>query len=105
MDAVQERARKQVVSWAKENPRIRRVWLYSPGSPHQQESGCDVDIAIEMEPVPDSEETLAYWMAHAESWQMELQKKTGTTIELEWYDPDFDAPLECVELAYDRTAP
>lgn len=88
---------QKLAAWAAVNPRIRRVWVLN----------SNPDIAIEMEPVADSEETIAYWIAHAEQWQAELEKCVGSSVDLEWFDPDVDAPLgDKAVLAYDRfTAP
>jgi predicted nucleotidyltransferase len=94
---------EQLAAWAAENPRIRRVWLFGRAAKRNARSDTDLDIAIEMEPVPDSEETVAYWIAHAEEWQAELEKRFGTQVDLEWFDPDVDAPLgDKAVLAYDR---
>jgi predicted nucleotidyltransferase len=95
--------KEQLAAWADSNPRIRRVWLFDSDAKRNAKSDTDLDIAIEMEPVPDSEETIAFWIAHAEEWQAELEKCFGSHVDLEWFDPDVDAPLgDKAILAYDR---
>lgn len=95
---------QRLAAWAAANPRIRRVWLFG-NAKRNAKSGTDLDVAIEMEPVPDSEETIAFWIAHAEEWQAEVEKCVDSSVDLEWFDPDVDAPLgDKAILAYDRTA-
>jgi hypothetical protein len=85
-------ARTALIAWAEAVPRIRRVWVTG-----------DRDMAIELEPVPDSEESIQVWIAHAEEWQLQLERCTGSHVDLEWFDPDVDAPLSGKAfLAYDR---
>ena len=60
---------KLITDWATANPRVRRVWLSSG-----ERSGGDL-IALELEPVPDSEETFAVWMAHCRRWHGELEAR------------------------------
>lgn len=71
-----------IARWAAGNPRIRRVWLLLNGAP--------LEVAVELEPVGDSEETLAIWIANAGSWQSQLRNRLSAAVELEWFDPDGD---------------
>jgi predicted nucleotidyltransferase len=104
MDTVVDKFKDALVRWAKANPRVRRVWVFGSDAKRNARADTDIDIAIEMEPVPDSEETLSYWIAHAEEWQTQLEERLGTNVDLEWFDPDVDAPLgDRAVLAYDRT--
>lgn len=73
--------RAVVESWAAGNPRIRRVWA-SVGPAE------DIALTLELQPVGDSEETLAVWMAHGERWRRELQRQLGQAVGLDWQDPD-----------------
>lgn len=92
-----------VSSWARAQPRIRRVWLYGDEKPRTPRSS-DIDVTIEMEPVADGDETVTFWIAHAEEWQAELERETGANVGLEWFDPVMDAPIdEDAVLAFDRT--
>jgi hypothetical protein len=81
-----------LAEWAATRPRIRRIWDIG---------GC---VALELQPVADSEETLAVWMANAERWREELQTRIDPGIELAWFDPDgATAPLEEAKLlVYER---
>ena len=81
--------RNKVVAWAKRNARIRRVWMLGGGTDRHD---VKVNIAVEIEPVADSEETAALWMAHSDKWQRELQETSGCGVSLEWLDPDGSTP-------------
>lgn len=97
---------EKLAAWAAANPRIRRVWLWGSDTKRGASTGTDVDVAIELEPVADSEETISYWIAHAEEWQAELENCVGSSVDLEWFDPDVDAPLgDKAVLVYDRLDP
>jgi hypothetical protein len=72
--------------WAARNPRIRRVWVAaSRASGNSDET---LPIALELQPVGDSEETIAQWIAHGKKWRRELQASLGRPVDLEWLDPD-----------------
>jgi len=87
-----------VADWAARNPKIRRVW------------GCEAAdaLALELQPVGDSEETFAVWLAHCEQWRGELEARIGRPVDLEWLDPDGAAtivqprPGEADTLIYER---
>jgi hypothetical protein len=81
-----------IAEWASRHPRIRRIWA------------SDRTLALELQPVADSEETLAVWMANAGRWQLELTRQLGETIELGWFDPDGAtlAPEQARSLVYER---
>jgi hypothetical protein len=84
-----------IAEWASRHPRIRRVWSSAP------------QLALELEPVGDSEETFAVWIAHAERWRAELRAQIDPAIELAWLDADgaTAAPAEGRLLVYERGTP
>jgi hypothetical protein len=76
-----------IAHWAAANPKIRRVWLIaSPGRDAAQSE--DIAVTVELQPVGDSEETLAVWMAHCEQWRKELEARVGHPVPLDWRDTD-----------------
>jgi hypothetical protein len=58
-----------LADWAAHNPKIRRVWACE--TPVAQA----VAIALELQPVTDSEETEVVWLANCERWRRELQPR------------------------------
>lgn len=84
-----------IADWASRHPRIRRVWA------------GDGRLALELEPVADSEETLAVWMAHGQLWSDEVRARIDPQLELAWFDPDgASLPLEQAKLlVYERGLP
>ena len=95
-----------ITRWAAGNPRIRRVWLFRNGARQDRRHNGQIEIAVELEPVFDSEETLTVWMANAGSWQSQLSKRVAAPVELEWFDPDGGAIQPTLEqdkaLVYER---
>src|SRR5258708_4841311 len=61
------------VRWAADTPRVRRLWLLDDGR-----------YGVDIEPVADSEETLALWIAHAEGWRAQLAERLGSPCAIEW---------------------
>ena len=76
-----------IAAWAAGNPKIRRVWLFaSPGRDAAQPE--DIAVTLELQPVGDSEETLAVWMAHCEQWREDLEARIGHPVPIDWRDTD-----------------
>ena len=70
-----------ISGWAAGNPRVRRAWLSADAG----------RVLVELQPVGDSEETLAIWMAHGDQWRAELHRELGAPVNLDWRDPDSEA--------------
>jgi predicted nucleotidyltransferase len=106
MDRYQGSGREALVKWAEGNPRVRRVWVYGADAQRNERRDTDLDLAIELAPAVDGDESIALWIANAEKWQDELEASTGTHVDLEWFDPDTDAPMGAsARLAYERGTP
>jgi malate dehydrogenase (oxaloacetate-decarboxylating)(NADP+) len=71
-----------VADWAARNPRVRRVWTCES---HVEGA---LALALELEPVADSEETATVWLAHCEEWRGALARRLRRAVELEWIDRD-----------------
>jgi len=99
--------RTAIAGWAEHVPKVRRVWVFDRRVPH--DSHARVDVALELEPVPDGEETIAAWIANADRWSHELGQRTGLTVGLEWIDPNAETQEtrtildEPKVLVYERT--
>ena len=83
---------------------IRRVWTcesHAPGA---------LAVALELQPVGDSEETAAVWLANCERWRRDLARRLRRVVELEWIDRDEPgaanqpAPGEVRTLIYERSS-
>jgi predicted nucleotidyltransferase len=97
-----------LTQWAEHTPRIRRLWIIGGPTTYSPEPDGDIDIAVEIEPVGDSEETLTVWMVNSETWHAQLQQQISLQVDLEWFDPDGSTPKvrgalrERGVLVYDR---
>jgi hypothetical protein len=93
-----------VADWAAREPRVRRVWT------SQSHVGRALAFALELQPVADSEETAAVWLAHCEQWRRSLARRLRRRVELEWLDPDETTapnqpgPGELRTLVYERSS-
>jgi uncharacterized protein len=77
-----------IAQWGAGNPHIRRVWVYGSRANGTHRPDSDINIAVELEPVGDSEETLSIWLANGALWQSQLQSRIPLRVDLEWFDPD-----------------
>lgn len=93
-----------IAEWAERDAAIKRVWLYV--APEADEPGRPVDLALQLQPVADSEETMAVWMGNCEKWRRQLRSRTGREVVLEWLDADEGARAtragEAAMLVYER---
>jgi predicted nucleotidyltransferase len=108
MSGIEKSVIDSIVRWAAEIPEVRRVWVSQSRATGDHRPNSDIDIAIELEPVGDSEETLTRWVFHAHLWESQLQGRVAAKIDLEWFDPDgstrtIEAGLnEATALMYER---
>ena len=93
-----------IASWAAQHPQIRRVWMLLAAKEGR------VDVALELAPVGDSEETFGVWMARADKWRSQLESRLPFAVDLEWIDPDGASRAarvrtgEARTLVYERSA-
>jgi predicted nucleotidyltransferase len=92
MTAIESEVLDAIVAWADAIPRIRRVWLFGSRAKGTNRPDSDINIAVEVEPVVDSEETLVVWAANSPKWKAQLQEKLTMPVDLEWFDPDGSTP-------------
>jgi uncharacterized protein len=102
MNALGDDIRNATVSWAESVPRVRRVWVFGSRAEGKPRPDSDIDIAVELEPVVDSEEALPYWIAYSEKWQSQLQRELAYPVDLDWFDPDGSTPR--IQAALDKGA-
>jgi hypothetical protein len=81
-----------VAEWAAGNPKIKRAWIVG-----------ELEVAVQIQPVADSEETIAVWLAKGEQWRSQLRERIDPTLELQWFDPDRDEPILGEALGEDKT--
>jgi len=88
-----------VAEWAARNPKIKRAWmLRDPAAEGAAEH--EIEIAVELQPVADSEETFAVWLAKGAQWHSQLREQIGPKVQLVWVDPDLDEPALGKELEH-----
>jgi predicted nucleotidyltransferase len=88
MSGIGNDVQRTLADWAARNPKVRRVWVFGSRARGTHRPDDDIDIAVELEPVADSEETLLVWLANSEKWRSQLQDKISLPVDLEWFDPN-----------------
>lgn len=97
-----------IARWAEATPKVRRVWVFGSRAKGTHQPDSDIDIAVELEPVADSEETITRWIANSALWRSQLQSRIVERVDLEWFDPDGSTPTiaaglnEAKVLIYER---
>jgi predicted nucleotidyltransferase len=88
MNGIENDVQTTLADWAARTPTVRRVWVFGSRARGTHRPDSDIDIAVELEPVADSEETLLVWMANSEKWRSQLQDRISMPVDLEWFDPN-----------------
>jgi predicted nucleotidyltransferase len=88
MSGIGNDVQRTLADWAARNPKVRRVWVFGSRARGTHRPDSDIDIAVELEPVADSEETLLVWLANSEQWRSQLQDRISLPVDLEWFDPN-----------------
>ena len=92
MTGIESSVADSIARWAADNPKVRRVWVFGSRATGTYRTDSDIDIAVELEPVADSEETLTRWIVHADLWESQLQSRVALKVDLEWFDADGSTP-------------
>ena len=91
MSTVSNNVGSTIIAWSEAIPVIRRGWLVGDAkAPYR--AGNEINVAIEVEPVGDSEETLVLWLACSSQWQAQLQEQMRLPVTLQWFDLDGSTP-------------
>ena len=77
-----------IVRWATDNPDVRRVWIFASRNDGGDSPDSGLELAIELAPVGDSEETLTRWIAQADFLKSQLQQHGVPKVGLQWFDPN-----------------
>ncbi len=103
-----EKEKEALRSWAEKKPCIRRVLIYGSHCKGMQHDGSDLDVAVELDPLPGDSGPFATWIGEAEKWRRELIPLVGNRLQLEWHDLHGKTPTvsgglkECCLLVYER---
>ena len=71
--------------WAEGKPTVRRAWIYGSRLRGTQRHDSDLDLALEIDPLDTTNETLAEWMTESDEWRNELKELAQLDVQLEWY--------------------
>lgn len=71
-------------AWYSRTARIRRLWAIERLD--ASDSPGVLRVVVTLEPIGDSDETDAAWMASGRAWQQELRSQLAREVDLEWAD-------------------
>lgn len=74
--------------WALARPYVKKVWIYGSRAKGGSLPDSDLDVAIEIHPVGNDEDTYTSIVSERQKWITELQPQLPYSLHLEWYDPN-----------------
>lgn len=83
-----ENAKKVLREWARNNPCIRRMYIFGSRAMGDERGDSDLDVAVEISPLPDDSNASATWMFENETWVNELQPLLKYKLHLVLLEPN-----------------
>lgn len=81
-----------VAKWAASQPRVIRAYLYGSRVRGSHREDSDLDVAIEIEPLPGDSSAFATWISEASDLRQSLAPLLPVPVDLEWYGSDHETP-------------
>lgn len=83
MDAGLDALRGALAEWALRQPRLRRLWIYGSRVKGTYHPGSDLDVAFEIDRLPDPGAIDEFRELTLPRWRSELTRLTGLPVHLE----------------------
>jgi uncharacterized protein len=83
MDPRVEALRGDLVAWAHQQPGLRRLWIYGSRAQGTHRPDSDLDIAFEIERLPDQAAVREFRERSLPAWSLELGRLSGLSVHLE----------------------
>ena len=74
-----------VAKWAASQPMVTRAYLYGSRVHGTLQDDSDLDIAIEIQPLPGDSSAFATWISEASALRRSLAPLLPMSADLEWY--------------------
>lgn len=91
-------------AWARGQPTLRRVWLYGSCALGTETAESDIDVAFEIDPLPDDASKSVFGTETFPSWRSELQSLSTLEVHLEPWAVVRDFVATTGVLIYERAA-
>lgn len=92
--------------WASTKPFVQRVWIYGSRAKGTASPESDLDIATEIDPIGNDENSYISFHHEVDGWLTELQPQLSYKLHLKWYDQTYKPAWEGVNtdgiLVYER---
>jgi predicted nucleotidyltransferase len=72
-----------VREWARNQSLVRRAWIFGSRVRGTEHAGSDLDVAIEVIPMPGDENAGATWIGEADELEQSLQHRIDVPLDLE----------------------
>ena len=76
-----------LVTWASQNPLVRRIWLFGSRVRGTARPESDLDIAVEIIPEPANADEAVWarltWTRHSDEWERQIGSLLPVEIQLE----------------------
>jgi predicted nucleotidyltransferase len=83
MDPQIEAMRSELGAWARRQPGLRRLWIYGSRAQGTHRPDSDLDIAFEIDRLPDSAAAAEFLERTRPAWRAELSQLSGLLVHLE----------------------
>jgi predicted nucleotidyltransferase len=87
-----EQLRALVAQWAASQPIVTCAHIYGSRVRGSHREDSDLDVAIEIAPLPGDSSALATWISEASHLAGSLARLLPVPIDLEWYGGEFETP-------------
>ena len=88
MDTQLFEATQRLREWCHAKPFVRRLWLFGSRLRGTHRDDSDLDVALEIDPLPKDEDVLTSWISESSAWETELRAIVPYQVDLQLYDLD-----------------
>lgn len=81
-----------VTAWAETQPLVLKVWLFGSRVRRTERPDSDIDIAVEIKPMPGDSSACATFSFEGEDLKASIQALLPMAVQLEWYGGPSETP-------------
>jgi predicted nucleotidyltransferase len=87
-----ERLSTTVATWASSEPLVRKAYFFGSRVRGSHKPESDLDVAVELLPMPGDENLLATWIGEARRLTASLSTRLPVSLDLQWYGGPEETP-------------
>lgn len=81
-----------VADWANDQPLVRKAYLYGSRVRGTHRLDSDLDVAVEIVPLPGDSCSLATWIGESHRLEASVARIVPVVVHLEWYGGEVETP-------------